>query len=925
MALSIMGTGGSQMMSQINFRIGTRGVVTGANIMKMQMDRIDTTARRTAKRLGTVGDAATSMSQQLTQASAAMAGVGFGLITLGKKINDNFTKPALDGAEAFEVAMGRITFATGATGKELERLERIMIDVGLKTTETPISAANAFADLRSAGMDTAESLELLPKVIQMTTGSRGLLSMDQAIRTTISAVSKFRHTGQPFAKTMDDIAQATRVTALNWQHMPAFFNALRDSPKKLKATTSEMLALGGAMKMGGMQAAESAQAIALWGRKMIDNQRKLGAYMAKKGLTEEEFFKMDPKELPRRMIQFQKFGVSLFDAAGKMRPLNDVLVDTMSKMQELGKESDEAQAVVMSGAFGDKGTSVISMLDTLTKKGESFRDAIERMTGSVDKSNGVLKQAEDAFLKTTAGLKKLKEGTEDTILIVMGKTMLPVLEKVVWLTKSILDSFLKFLDANPRIAKALSWTIALIGGLAIAIGTATLAMAAFLMYQGMLKPAIKNAGGALSLLKKSFSSLRQAIIPTLISIGAVIALFGLLYLAISNWKSIRAFVAPIADTLIEIFTNIKLVAMGLVEWWNGTGGPNSMKLFEQLDKRNLTGIVGFLLQVKTKITAVFEGILDVVVPVLKGMFAAVKFVLIIVGKLLEVLGILPKMFGTEDLTNSIGVYRVFGMVLGFVASVLGLIFLSSLMGAVKGLVVFISTINIALIKVFLLKVAIIALIVIYFLMISKFMEWGEQLGNVIFESVDKISFWFNYMLEAFSRIGEGIVQWLRQGVENGWDGFVKWFLAQIDFLVTKGLSFFGLKSEEEVRAAWEKATEGVSVDMNITADDVEERERGQSSRDARSDQRRRIAELAARSRTQPMTGPVSREGDELAGAMALAGGQSEMGAAETTPRIGKIDVIIQGNATKEDALAIAEQTAAQVQRATDREKAIGFK
>ena len=929
MALGFMGTGGSQLVSQINFRIGTKGVVTGANIMKMQLNNIDKTARRTALRLGEVEEKAQSVSKTMTQASAALAGVGFGLLSIGKKISTSFVQPAIQGASDFEVAMGRIQFATGATGKELQKLEDFMIDLGLKTKETPVSAAHAFADLRSAGMDTAESMELLPMVIQMVTGSRGMLGMDEAIRTTIGAISKFRHLGQPFAKTLDDIAQATRVTALNWQHMPAFINALRDAPKKLKATTSEMLAIGGAMRMGSMQAAESAQAIALFAEKMISNQRKLGAYMEKKGITEEQFFQMDPKDLPKRMIQFQKFGVSMFDAAGKTRPLKDVLVETLEKMQSLGKESDRAQATVMSGAFGSKGTTVLSMLEQLTKQGESFREMVNRLSGDVDNSNGILKQAEEAYLRTTEGLKELKKGTEQTILIIMGKAMLPVFYDVIAVLKFFLDGFLSYLKKNPAVAKALSWTITLLGGLATVLGTVLIGLAAFLMYQGMVVPAVNAAGGSIAFLTKAFAALRTNILRVLIAAGAVVAIFLLLYLVIKNWSHIRKYFGPVIDAFVQRLKDLWLIAQGVVEWFNG--GEGSIDLYRMLEKRQLLGIVGFIIQVKERLVAVFEGFFTVIGGVFKLAFRIFYGVIWVTGKLLDALGLLPQAFGTSDITNALSVYRAVGAIFGVLALLVGGLLVNQFLtgaSAVAKLTQMIWALGSAA-TVAQLKIAAVGIIFLVLLAIA--LRVGPKVGNAFANMMETITYWFNYFVvlfethgfDAFKKIGEGMVQWIRQGFTNGWEGFKKWFFAQIDFLVVKGMSLFGLKSEEEVNDAWKKATEGVTVDMGVSEKAVEDRVLGSEYVSRREAQRARIAELAANSRNFPIT--RQREGWETSGGPGGAQQSVMAPVAEAGPKVGKIEVIIQGNATKEDAMAIAKQTGDRMQQFWDYQQGIAFK
>jgi hypothetical protein len=862
MALSLGGTGGMQMMSQINFRIGTRGVVTGANMMRMQMKNVQTTARRTAVRLAKTTDEIKNVHQAGLQASAALAGAGFGIMQLGKGIKNNFTDPALDGAAAFEVAMERIRFATGATAEEMKMLEGVMVKTGLATTQTPEEAANAFADLRASGLDLNESLEMLPMTIQMVTGSRGLLGMDQAIRLSVSAVKKFQHTGQPFQKTLNDIAQATRETALQWENMPAFFNALRDAPMKMKATSAEMLAMGGVMKSGGMQAAESAQAIAMFADRMILNQRKLRSYLEKKGITEQQFFKMDPKELPKRMIQFQKFGVSMFDAAGKTRPLTEVMVDVLNRMEQLQAKSDEASLTVMSGAFGTKGTSVVNMLSQYRQKGESAADAMDRLVKSVDNSEGVLKKAEDAFLRTTEGLKKLKEGTEDTILIVMGQTILPIYEKFISLTKDALDWFLKFSAENTAFAKALSITATAFGFLAIAVGMAGIAIAGMLLWVHMLAPALAAAGGAAGIFTMVMGTLSSAMLPVLITAGAVVAAFALLYFAFKNWDEIVKVASSnyVLKRVVNFFTSLKLVAQGVVEWWDGKGGPNSMELFKKLDKRGLTNFVGMLIQLKERVVAIFKGILAVAIVLVKAIGLVLGMILTPLGWLIDLLGVVAELFWTDDLENTIDAYKAFGVVIGMLATLFAARYVMSLIKTVAVMYQMIAATTLMTLKAIALKVAIMAAIIVYLMLIAAAVQAGEVIGGWIFDGIEKIKEGVRTLEFYLNRLGEDMVQWLKQGFTNGWSGFIEWVSAQFELLSTTALALFGIKTEEDVQKAFDNAMKGVDINYTPGEQDRETIESGSEFVERREEQRRRISRAAALSRSAAIgEGRTSRD------------------------------------------------------------------
>lgn len=915
------GLGGSGLNTQINFRMSTRSVVKTATITNMQLKNMSTTARRTARNLSLVSNSLDTLHTKGVQASASLAGVGFTMFALGRKIATGFTKQAIDNAADFEVAMERIRFATGATGGELKRLERVMIDLGLKTVETPTSAANAFADLRAAGIKTNEALELLPMTIQMVTGSRGVLGMSEAIRVSVSAITKFKHTGQSFRKTMDDIAQATRETALNWEHMPAFFNALRAAPMKLKATSGEILALGGVMRLGGAQAAEAGQAIGIFTEKMISNSRRLRIFAAKKGMTEEEFLGMDVKDLPMRLAQFQEFGksIKMFDEAGKLKPVKTMLVDILKQMEHLQSIGDEKALTSLSGAFGDKAGTMVQMLTQLRKNNRSVSESLEELFGKFKKTTGVLKQAEDAFLKTAKGVEKLREGTEQTLLIVFGQTMLPLFDKLSRALLNVMNIFLAFLEKNRMFAKALSYTVTVFGFLAIAAGAAALGLAGVLFYTFMLGPALASVGGIAGAAAMGFAALKASMLPILIVSAGLLALFGLLYLAFAKFDEGSFKNSFFLSRLFGWIKDVKLVVQGLIEWWNGKGGPNSMELFTQLNKRKLTGIVGYILQLKTRLVAIFKGIWKVLSAVgyAIGMMLYIG-ILMPLGLVIDAFRAMARAVGTDDLTNTIDVYRMFGYVLGvvmvlaagaFAAKLIKMITLTAL-AAKQMLILKAATLGYAAVA--------IAYFVVLGIAIMQAIQLGDKFGNWLAVDMKKK---FREGLIYAKEFGKGFVEHIKKGIAGDWPAMVEWLINQFEYLKVSVLSWFDIATQQDVDAAFKKAT-----GRDFTTTERDRIEYGDEFIDRRSEQKAAISEQAALSRAG-FYGGVQQSG--VAGpepwekALAESKATSERMDDRQPPML---NVTINGNVNnREDAEYMVKEFYSRSTQMMDKEWEIGFK
>jgi len=806
MPLSLSGTGGSNMMMGIQMHMSTQGVVTGATLVNQKMENIGKTARRTARNIDATSESVHEMGQAYLQASASLAAFGFGIRQIGVSIFEGFTKPIVDAASKYETAMSRMQFATNATEREMADLDRTMIRVGLETIETPASAAEAFRSLRTAGLETNEALALLPKTVQMVTGAAGMMGMDQAVRATVATVKKFQHTGASFTKLMDDIAQATRETALQWEDMPVFINALRDAPMRLRATTAEMLALGGVMKAGGMQSAQAGQAISIFANKLITNSRKINAVMAKGGLAKEDFFAMDPKNLRRRMIMLQKFGVEMFDVAGKLKPLKQILVEVITRSQELAKVSDEEALTTISGVFGEKAGSMISMLQQLSKNGIDAGQAMSKLINSVDKSAGAMEKAEKAFLNTSEGINKLIEGTQQTIQLLLGRTVLPLYADLLVIMKSVLNSFLSFVENHPAVARALTVITIGIGALAVAFGTLLLVLAGTLFYTQILGPALLAIGGPAAAVALGLTAIQAAMAPLAV-MGAVVAgVFVAMFAAFKLFDHVMTSQTDaVAITIRNFFNDIKLIAQGVMEWWNGKGGPNSMKLFEQLEERELTGIVGALLQFKERIVSLFSGIWQGVKDAFSPLLAAIRGVWWAVGFLFDRVNSLFRLFDTSDIRDQLPKWEALGRVIGWIAGTVLVLFIAKTVAATVAQAALGVVMLVTNIKTIALAAAVIALGYAYVWALKKADSFGEKLGPWMYDMIDKAQIAGAKMQHKIGDLGRFVVAWFKEGFTEGWDQFVSWLLKQAEYVITLLKSHIGLASSEDVDKAFKKA------------------------------------------------------------------------------------------------------------------------
>ena len=76
-------------------------------------------------------------------------------------------KDAVQSAADFEAAMSRVEAATGASGKELQALQKAASDAGANTQFTASQAANALENLAKAGLNSTQSVQALNPVLSL--------------------------------------------------------------------------------------------------------------------------------------------------------------------------------------------------------------------------------------------------------------------------------------------------------------------------------------------------------------------------------------------------------------------------------------------------------------------------------------------------------------------------------------------------------------------------------------------------------------------------------------------------------------------------------------------------------------------------------------------------------------------------------------
>lgn len=334
---------------------------------------------------------------------------------------------------------------------------------------------------------------------------------------------------------------------------------------------------------------------------------------------------------------FSALGVEVKDANGEMRSFAEVLYDVQKQWNDLDVATKSTFAAGVGGVYADRLSLYMGSADEY-KKGSTI--AGQDNTGS----------AEAEFSRVTntfeMAMARLKVTTDDFVTAFWG-TLLPPLTKFINVVTTVIDKISRFMQAHPAIMKVAAGFI-LLSGVAIALG------GSFLLISGIMTKfiaTIRLGYGPLKLLSSGMQGLKLALSsiagPAKLAMGSMLKLtisMGVLYAAwkydlfglrssltefqekmqyslnqtrelLSDSMPVDQFQKQIVklsqsesiwDKLTLIMTKFGMVWKGVTEAWNTYELSDSM--YQKLQAAGVLETVTWILLMKMKLTAFFEGV-----------------------------------------------------------------------------------------------------------------------------------------------------------------------------------------------------------------------------------------------------------------------------------------------------------------------------
>lgn len=508
---------------------------------------------------------ATTIGNNLQSAGKSMTSAGS---TLTKTV----TTPVLGLGTAavkvtsdFESAMSKVSAISGATGGDLDALNKKAQEMGAKTKFSATESAEAFTYMAMAGWKTEDMLS----------GIDGIMSLAAA-------------DGLDLATTSDIVTDALTAFGLSASDSGHFADVLAKASSNANTNVSM---LGESFKYAapvagalGYSAEDTAIALGLMANAGIKGSQ--GGTALRGSLTRL----IKPTDDAAALME--QYGLSMTNADGSMKSLGEVMNMLRDK---LGGLTEAEQAQVAAQIFGQEAMS--GMLAIINASDSDYA----KLTDAIYDADGAAQQMADTMLDNLSGQLTLLKSALEGLAIQFSEILMPYIKQfVTWLQN--LTQRLQELTPEQK-EQVVKWA-----AIAAAIGPVLMVLGKLTTSVGSIITTFGKIPGALVKAKSAFTAVSAAIGGISAPVVAVVAVIGVLIAAFANlWKTNEEFRNKMTAIWDGIKSKFESFAQGIVDRLNALG----------FDFENFGEVV----------KAIWDGFCSVLAPIFEGVFNQVSVIL----------------------------------------------------------------------------------------------------------------------------------------------------------------------------------------------------------------------------------------------------------------------------------------------------------
>ena len=408
-----------------------------------------------------------AVQKQIKSAGADFEKVGKKMQTVGESMTRNLTLPivgvgiaAVKSFSDFETRLANIsTLISGDSTQAIKGLETGILNMVKVIPKSADELGASAYDIVSAGIsDTAEVLKVLGASAKLAVA--GLGTTEEATNLMTSALNAFKQEGLSADETADILFKTVKAGKTTVAQLARSFGAVAPTASAVGVSLRELQASTAALTTTGLPAS-----------------------VAQAQLRQSMVALIKPTA--EMQVLFDKLGIKSGEASIKQ----DGLVGTMNKLKGAAQGNTEQ----MAKAFGS--VEALNAVMALTGPvGESFRSTMASME---DPANAMT-EAFNKQSKTTAAQFQLLKNKMNVELIKLGRTILPMVIKIVEGLSQKLESLSNWWerqsDGTKKLVVQLATFVAVAGPTLLVVGKMVTAVGAVVKVMSLLG----GAGGAVS-------------------------------------------------------------------------------------------------------------------------------------------------------------------------------------------------------------------------------------------------------------------------------------------------------------------------------------------------------------------------------------------------------------------------------------------
>jgi TP901 family phage tail tape measure protein len=443
--------------------------------------------------------------------TAVAAGIGGVMASTGRAMTYGLTLPlaavgasALKTSAEFEQTMAAVRVNAGASGEQMKELSRLAMQMGADTVFSAGESAQAILELSKGGLSIA-TIQGGALASAMNLAATESIDLATASTIVVQTMNAFGFSAAETNKAVDILAAGAVASTADVIGLSEGLAYVGTTAAQLKVSMADTVTALASLSNAGIDASTSGTSL---------NRFLLGLTL----------------NTPKAAKTAKALGLEFFDAAGQMKPMEDIIGSLAEATRGLG---DDQRTQALKALFGIEGMRAANVL--ISEGVEGYKELSTQVN-----RNGVAAELSDARMSGLAGALEQMRGSIETAQLSIGTALTPTIMALSVAIKNLFDAFT---NLDPE----LQTTIATVGLFLAAAGPVLWIVGSLVKAIGTMAIAIKALGTALTFLMAN-------------PVGLAIVTFALLayaiYKVIQNWHLIKEAAGNAIDFIKEKMSSL---------------------------------------------------------------------------------------------------------------------------------------------------------------------------------------------------------------------------------------------------------------------------------------------------------------------------------------------------------------------------------